>query len=77
MVEAVPESGNKKLRIAILGATGAIGKEIIHFARNNEKVGELILIVRRTLEEWQQSDFTPKLTFIIKENYNSFEDVKE
>ena len=40
-------------------------------------VGELILIVRRTLEEWKQEEFQPKLTYIIKENYDSFDDVED
>ena len=34
MVEANPTSEEgRKLRIAIIGATGAIGREIAHFAR--------------------------------------------
>ena len=45
MVEAVPEK--KKVRIAIIGATGAIGKEIAHFAKQNPDIEELILVVRR------------------------------
>ena len=77
MVEANPTSENRKLRIAIIGATGAIGREIAHFARQNQDVGELIMVVRRTLDEWTQADFQPKLTFIIKENYDSFDDVAE
>lgn len=55
MVEANPVEEVKKaegLRIAILGATGAIGKEIVHFAKNDNRIDEIILIVRRTLDEW-------------------------
>lgn len=56
MVEANPVEEVKEakggLKIAILGATGAIGKEIVHYAKNDNRVGELILIVRRTLDEW-------------------------
>ena len=29
------------------------------------------------LEEWKQEEFRPKLTFIIKENYDSFDDVED
>ena len=76
MVEANP-SQDKKLRIAIIGASGAVGREIINRAKQEEKIGELILIVRRTLDEWQQAEFTPKLTFIMKESFETFDDIAE
>ena len=63
-----------KLRIALMGATGAIGKEIMHFARQYaHKISEMILIVRRRLNEWKDADFAPiRLTFIIKDSFDEF-----
>ena len=68
---------NTKVRIAILGATGAIGKEIVDAAKQSTHVEELFLIVRRPLEEWKQEDFTPKLTILQKENFDDFSDIRE
>ena len=74
MVEANPSTG---LRIAIIGATGAIGKEIAQHSKEDTRIAELIFVVRRKLDEWDQAEFKPKLTFIIKENFDSFEDCAE
>ena len=41
----------------MIGATGATGKEIVEFAKQNQHIEELILVVRRKLEEWTESDF--------------------
>ena len=77
MVEAGPSEEIKKLRIAVIGASGAIGREIAHFAKTNPQIGELVLVVRRTLEEWNQDDFQCKLTFLIKPDFDSFDDVAD
>ena len=68
---------NKFLRIAVIGATGAIGKEIVDHLKQDERVSELLLIVRKKLDEWNQEDFKPKLTILTKENFDSFDDIKE
>ncbi len=48
------ESSQKQgVKIAIIGATGAIGKEIIRAAKNDERVAELGLLCRNPLEEWK------------------------
>jgi putative NADH-flavin reductase len=54
----------KKVKIAIIGATGAIGKEIVRHAKNDGRIGELSLIVRRKLEEWNEEEFKCKLNII-------------
>ena len=77
MVEANPSQQDGKLRIAVIGASGAIGREIADYARQSQDIGELILVVRRTLEEWKQEDFVPKLTFVIKDSFDTFDDVAE
>ena len=38
-----------KYKIALIGATGAVGREIVKEAILNDQVGELTLIVRRKL----------------------------
>lgn len=52
--------------MAVIGATGAVGKEIVQHAKTDPRIGELILVVRRTLDEWKPEEFSCKLTFIIK-----------
>ena len=66
-----------KLKIAIIGATGAIGKEIIDAAKQSTFVEALYLIVRKPLEEWKQEDFKPQLNVIQKENFDDLSDVGE
>eukprot|EP00347_Sterkiella_histriomuscorum_P007746 403347714 len=58
------------LKIALIGATGAIGKEIVKHAQNDERISELALIVRKRLEEWKDEDFKCKLTVLEYENYD-------
>ena len=55
-----------------MGATGAVGKEIMHFAKQNSKIiGEIILITRRKLDEWTDEEYWPiKLTFIYRESFD-------
>ena len=53
MVEANSLNGSEKqLRVALIGATGAVGKEIVDAAAVNPAITELIVIVRRKIEEW-------------------------
>ena len=53
-----------KLRIALIGATGAVGKEFVRAANHTDQIGELLLLVRKPLEEWRQEEFTCKLTVL-------------
>ncbi len=66
-------------KIALLGGTGAIGKEIVRHLKNSEKVAEIALLCRKPLEEWKPEEFKPKLTIIEMsdfemENLNSIKD---
>ena len=70
MVEA-QEPG--KLRIALIGATGAVGKEIVRAAKQNEQIGELLLLVRNPLEEWKQEEFACKLTVLQMADFDNLE----
>lgn len=60
----------RKLKIALIGATGATGKEILRYASTNESIEELALICRRRLEEWKDENFKPKLKVIQMENFD-------
>jgi|LauGreDrversion4_2_1035121.scaffolds.fasta_scaffold77112_3 aspartate-semialdehyde dehydrogenase len=39
-------------RIALIGASGAIGKEIMEYLQQDGRFSEIIVLVRRTLPEW-------------------------
>ena len=41
-----------KYTIAILGATGALGRELVKNAMTNGYISEVFVIVRRSLKEW-------------------------
>lgn len=75
MVESTKEKSG--LRVAIIGASGAIGKEIVDYLKKDSRFSEVILLVRKQLDEWKPEDFIPKLTVILKENFDSFDDVKD
>ena len=50
-------STSKKVKVALIGATGAIGKEIVRHAQKDSRIEELCLVVRKRLDEWKDSDF--------------------
>ena len=71
----------KKVKIAIIGATGATGREIVRCLKLDERVEELALICRKPLEEWKVnaegvSDFKCKLTIIEMENFDDMTELK-
>ena len=64
-----------KFKIAIIGATGAIGKELVRLLGNDNRVSELALLVRRKLPEWDEMenttpDFKEKAKYLIMENFD-------
>ena len=75
MVEAVVQNNEeRKVRVALIGATGAIGKDIVHHAKNNPYLKELVLITRRTLDEWVIDEFKCKVTIVTRENFEGIVD---
>ena len=54
----------KRVKIALIGATGAIGKEIVRHAKEDNRIEELALIVRKRLDEWKDEEFKCKLRVI-------------
>ena len=67
---------SSKYKIALIGATGAIGKEIIKWAKGDERISELALIVRKKPEEWKNEDFKANLVVIERENFDDLSDLK-
>ena len=62
-------------KIALIGATGAIGKEIVKLLAHDAGVGELALLIRRKLPEWETMEaevpgFKEKVRYIIMENFD-------
>eukprot|EP00347_Sterkiella_histriomuscorum_P019926 403339774 len=49
---------------------GAIGKEIVRHAKNDERISELALVVRKRLDEWKDEDFKCKLRVMEYENFD-------
>jgi oxidoreductase len=77
MVESSASAGPRKIRIALIGATGAIGKEIVRHAKKDPRIDELALVVRTKLEEWKEEDFQCKLKVITMENFENMAPLKE
>ena len=53
----IPKVVNPKYKIALIGATGAVGKEIVRTAMDEkygEKIKEFTVIVREKLDEWKR-----------------------
>ena len=74
MVESI--STQRKLKLALIGSTGAIGLEIVDHLKKDAWFSEVVLLCRRELEDWKQENFTPKLTIVRMENFDKFDDVK-
>ena len=70
-------SAPQKIKIALIGATGAIGKEIVKHAKKDPRIGELCLVVRKRLEEWKDEDFLCPLKVIQMDNFDDMSPLKE
>jgi putative NADH-flavin reductase len=60
----VESSAPKKVKVALIGATGAIGKEIVRHSKKDQRIEELCLVVRKRLEEWKDEDVLCKLKVV-------------
>ena len=67
----------KKIKIALIGATGAIGKEIVRHAKKDQRIEELCLVVRKRLDEWKDEDFGCKLKVVQMENFDDMTSLKD
>jgi len=68
---------SKKVKISLIGATGAIGKEIVRHAKNDTRLEELCLVVRKRLEEWKDEDFKCRLKVIQMDSFDDLSGLRE
>eukprot|EP00347_Sterkiella_histriomuscorum_P016916 403351358 len=66
-----------QIKLAIIGGSGAIGKEIIRCSKQDPKVKEIAIIGRRALEEWKQEDYLPELKMLQVENLDDLSHLKD
>lgn len=64
-----------EFKICIIGATGAIGREVVRHALKDKKVTSITVIVRKKLEEWKEAG--TKVQFVIRENFDQLEELSE
>ena len=54
----------QKVKIALIGASGAIGKEIVRHAKNDDRIEELALVVRKRLDEWKDEEIWNVVNYV-------------
>ena len=84
-MESIPQP--KGLKIAIIGATGAIGKEIVKWALSKtagNSISEITVIVRHKLDKWTklatkspEGPYSKKLKYIKMKNFDDLSSLKE
>eukprot|EP00347_Sterkiella_histriomuscorum_P011783 403371112 len=67
----------KQVKLAIIGGSGATGREIIRNAKQDPRVKEIAIIARRTLDEWKQEDYKPELKIIQRENLENLTELQD
>jgi len=67
------ESTQQRYRIALIGSTGAIGREICDLIKNDARFSEVILFCRKPLPEWKAEEWKPKMTVCAMENFDSLD----
>ena len=70
---------DKKLNAIIIGATGAVGRELVDYLLMNENYGKITIFVRRVIERWEKVDEEKKkkLNIIKVENLDFMANEKE
>ena len=72
-------------KIAIIGATGATGREIVKYAATplpdgSHRVAELTLIIRKKLPEWEELEqtdpwFKENVKYVIRDSFDDLTDL--
>ncbi len=65
-MEQIPQN----IKICIIGATGAVGREIVKAAHSNPQIDKITLIIRRKLPEWENMT---KIKYILAENFDDLD----
>ena len=70
---------DKKINAIIIGATGAVGRELVDYLLMNENYGKITVFVRRVLDRWENlpEDKKQKLNIIKVENFDFMAKEKE
>jgi uncharacterized protein YbjT (DUF2867 family) len=70
---------DKKINAIIIGATGAVGRELVDYLLMNENYGKITIFVRRVIERWENlpEDKKQKLNIIKVENLDFMANEKE
>ena len=68
---------SKKYKIGILGATGAIGREVIRSAVKDDRVSEIGILARKPLEEWSAEEAKKKIKVVARPNFDDLSDTKD
>ena len=73
------EKEEKKINSIIIGATGAVGRELVDYLLMNESYGKITIFVRRILERWEKlpEEKKHKLNIIKVENLDFMANEKE
>ena len=72
-------NSNPKINAIIIGATGAVGRELVDYLLMNENYGKITIFVRRVIERWEKlsEDKKQKLNIIKVENLDFLANEKE
>ena len=81
MVDSVPNL----LKIAIIGATGATGREIVKYLttagpNGERRCAELTLLIRKKLPEWEEQEqkdewFKANVKYVARDNFDDLSDL--
>ena len=70
---------DKKINAIIIGATGAVGRELVDYLLMNENYGKVTIFVRRVIDRWEKlpEDKKQKLNIIKVENLDFMSEDKD
>ena len=61
----------RTFKICLIGATGAIGREIVDAALTYPQVSQITLIIRKKLSKWETMENMDKVKYIENENFDN------
>ena len=64
-------------KAAIIGSTGAAGKELIRILNRIDSCEQITVLARRRLEEWDDEEYTQKLVVVEWDNMDNMEELKD
>lgn len=71
------EKINSKLKAVVIGASGAIGRELVDCLMESGKWSEITIITRRKIDRWDSLPLSTTIKFIIMENLDILKESKE